>query len=125
VVGTPTAKSVAQPPPRLVPSPSHATTPAFTNLSPASLAVSSNESHTHHIDDAPVLNGRAEERLCTESLVVKEDASPLSLPNNTCDDSDVIIAKRQRDAQREECRRVAREKMVKLERTLANTTVRY
>jgi hypothetical protein len=68
---------------------------------------------------------QAEERLSVESLHVKEDAPPSSLPNNKCDDLDAILVKRQREAQREERRRVASESIMKLERILGKTTVSY
>jgi hypothetical protein len=147
VVVTTTAKSVERLPPRLAqPSPAHATTPAAATLSPAILGgVSSDESHTQHIDDAQALMEltetgtvgpdfskrpgllkplfKAEERLSVESSHAKEDASSSSLPNIKRDDLDAIVAKRQRDAQREERHRVADEKVVKLERTLARTAV--
>ena len=144
-----TAKREERLPPQLAqPSPAHATTPAAATLSPAILGgVSSDESHTQNIDDAqalmelteiqtvgPDLSNRptyegvasqAEERLSVESLHVKEDTPPSSLPNNKRDDLDAILVKRQREAQREERRRVASECIMKLERILARTTVSY
>ena len=137
VVVTTTAKSVERLPPRLAqPSPAHATTPAAATLSPAILGgVSSDESHTQHIDDAQALME------LTETGTVGPDFSkragllkPLfkgilfgvrafNTPLPKRDDLDAIVAKRQRDAQREERHRVANEKVVKLERTLARTAV--
>ena len=54
-----------------------------------------------------------------ESLHVKDGGCPtIVFANNKRDDLDAILVKHQREVQREERRRVASEKLMKLERIL-------